>query len=370
MYLVVLCFCEYKSTMRSDFSEKENGMQIEQISNYMAKAGFSRAFVNSQRVRVLLQKKDQRAYVVVLVDCKKFEDMNLGKYEDMLRGIRSSLYDYEFSEIHMLGVLCTEDPESVKNLISGFGDHWIVDIVKRQLLIYENQILSFGDAKEVIENALIFGDEEVVKELQRKQNAKQLFKNMYVTMLMILLNTLIYTVLDLVLEEKDTMFILEHGVLKLSAMHGIWQYRVLSNIFLHLGIEHLLNSMFLLLAMGYWVEKNMEKWKYISIYLGSGMVGSIVAIYYSIFEHQNYGIIAGAVCSVFGLLGALLWMMLYYRGRGVGVSWLEVLFLIGMLFYLGNDGVAMENAAHVGATLAGFIMGACLIRKEEKEAVS
>ena len=42
------------------------------------------------------------AYAVCLVECDYFADLNVSGYENMLRGIRSSLYRYDFTEVHLL----------------------------------------------------------------------------------------------------------------------------------------------------------------------------------------------------------------------------------------------------------------------------
>ena len=103
-----------------------------------------------------------------LVECDYFADLNVSGYENMLRGIRSSLYRYDFTEVHLLSVLYTETPEQVKDLTAAFGEHWILDRKEQQLLIYENQRASFLDAREAIEEGLQYDSIEMAEEIRKE----------------------------------------------------------------------------------------------------------------------------------------------------------------------------------------------------------
>ena len=79
-------------------------------------------------------------------------------------------------------------------------------------------------------------------------------------------------------------------------------------MFLHIGIMHLLCNMYSLYIIGKEVENVFGKWKYLVIYILSGIAGSILSL---AFNHNT--ICAGDSGAIFGLLGALLYFGYYYR---------------------------------------------------------
>ena len=346
-------------------------MEIGQITNQLLRAGFSRAVVNGKHVEVALKDRNGEAYAVVLVDCRYFPDMSVENYENMLRGIRSSLYRYDFSEVHLLSVLYTETPQDVKELVAGFGDHWVIDAKEQKLLIYENQIVSFLDAKEIIEEAILYENPQMAEDIRKIKQNRKIFTENWCTYGLVLINVIVFFVLSMYGDTEDGYFMEQHGAMSISLVgQGIWQYRLFASIFMHFGIGHLMNNMFTLLIMGMYVEKRMSKWKYLTIYLGAGIIGNLVSLYYYITTHQMNVVCAGASGAVFGLMGALLWIVICNYGRVEGLSWTQIAFLILMCIYIGFSDSSVGNAAHIGGVIGGFIFAMFLVRCTDKEEMS
>ena len=167
-------------------------MQMEQIAKHMVHSGYTRAVVNGDYVEVLLKIQERDAYAVVMIDCDCFEELSVEDYENLQRGVRSSLYQYDFQQVRMLNLLCTTNPAKIRALVEAYGEHWVVDTSENRLLIYENQIASFLDAKKVIEEALLYGDETVTEELEKRKNSIILWKENYCTYLLVFLNCLVF----------------------------------------------------------------------------------------------------------------------------------------------------------------------------------
>ena len=85
-------------------------------------------------------------------------------------------------------------------------------------------------------------------------------------------------------------------------------YRLLSCIFLHIGIMHLICNMYSLYILGTQMETFIGKMKFISVYFISGIVGALLSLALS-------GAVpsVGASGAIFGLLGAMLYFGYHYR---------------------------------------------------------
>jgi len=124
----------------------------------------------------------------------------------------------------------------------------------------------------------------------------------------------------------------------------------LTAIFLHGGILHILFNMLWTYQIGYWVKDLYGIYRFILIFIISGIIGFIASI---IAGHQ---LTLGASGSIFGLLGALVY---YGRTRGgyfgqniykqTGI-WAIILFAFG-LFMPGVD-----NYAHGGGFIGGYLI--------------
>lgn len=84
---------------------------------------------------------------------------------------------------------------------------------------------------------------------------------------------------------------------------GQW-YRLITSMFLHGGIEHLAFNMLSLYIMSDWMLHFVKTGKYLTIYMGSGLLGGLM----SIGATQLFGFAdvwsVGASGAIMGLLGA------------------------------------------------------------------
>ena len=69
--------------------------------------------------------------------------------------------------------------------------------------------------------------------------------------------------------------------------------RLFTSMFLHFGFEHLMNNMFILGVIGWNLELEIGKWKYLAVYLLSGLMGNLLSAWMDI-QTGEYAISAGA----------------------------------------------------------------------------
>lgn len=98
----------------------------------------------------------------------------------------------------------------------------------------------------------------------------------------------------------------------LTWMHAFKQgelYRLVTSNFLHNGFDHLFNNMIVFVLIGSRLEPIFGRARYVALYMGAGLCGSIVsAVYYMNMGEMVASV--GASGAIFGLIGAMLWILL------------------------------------------------------------
>ena len=127
-------------------------------------------------------------------------------------------------------------------------------------------------------------------------------------------------------------------------------YRLFTCMFLHANFVHLICNMYSLYVIGPQVESFFGKWKYLFIYLVSGICGSILSMTFS-----QTALSVGASGAIFGLLGSLLYFGNHYRAYLGTVIRSQVLPIIILNLVLGFMSSGIDNFAHIGGLLGGML---------------
>lgn len=134
-------------------------------------------------------------------------------------------------------------------------------------------------------------------------------------------------------------------------------YRIVSSMFLHADIRHLLNNMLLLAGLGMMLEKETGHVRFLFLYFLSGLGGQALSLIYKLSRDQRYTASIGASGAVFGLVGVLLAMSLCLAGRLQNVTWKRIVFMVAYSIYSGIQAADIDNAAHIGGFLTGLLLG-------------
>ena len=187
-----------------------------------------------------------------------------------------------------------------------------------------------------------------------------------VTVTLIAVNVLIWLVLELIGDTTDGEFMLAHGAAFVPYIiedHEWW--RLFTSMFLHFGAEHLVNNMLLLAVIGMRLEDVLGKIPFTVVYLFSGLCGSILSAVEDI-RYADYAVSAGASGAIFGIIGALLWIVMIHKGRYESLTGKGLLFMIVISLYYGITSVDVDNWAHIGGLAMGFVLAIILYRKPRK----
>ena len=183
------------------------------------------------------------------------------------------------------------------------------------------------------------------------------------TLILAGINVVVFFVLDALGDLSDARFMAEHGAMYVPYVigYGKW-YTLITSMFVHFGISHLANNMLLLVGVGNYMERLMGRWKFVSCYLISGLCGNIVSMLYDL-RSGEYAVSAGASGAVFGIIGGLLWIVLRNKGRVANLTTRGLIFMIALSLYFGFTSAGIDNAAHIGGLLCGFVCSMIVYRK-------
>ena len=186
------------------------------------------------------------------------------------------------------------------------------------------------------------------------------------TVLLAVVNVIVFLVLSFQGMTEDGRFMLQHGAMYVPYLvkNGEY-YRLFTSMFLHFGYDHLFNNMVVLVAMGWNLELEIGKIKFLIVYFVSGLAGNILSAWWDILT-GSMAVSAGASGAIFGIIGALLWIVMIHKGRYESLTGKGLLFMIVISLYYGITSVDVDNWAHIGGLAMGFVLAIILYRKPRK----
>jgi membrane associated rhomboid family serine protease/tetratricopeptide (TPR) repeat protein len=141
---------------------------------------------------------------------------------------------------------------------------------------------------------------------------------------------------------------------------GQW-WRLLTCVFVHIGIVHIALNMWCLWSLGRIAEAVYDHWTFGAVYLITGVSASVASLAWSLDR-----VSAGASGAIFGIAGALI--ASFYLGEfslpKAAVSGLlrSVVTFAGYNLVIGAMLGITDNAAHVGGLVSGLILGALIAK--------
>ncbi|EOY24641.1 hypothetical protein QUC31_008881 [Theobroma cacao] len=146
-----------------------------------------------------------------------------------------------------------------------------------------------------------------------------------------------------------------------KVVHGDQGWRLITCIWLHAGVIHLLANMLSLVFIGIRLEQQFGFVRVGLIYLLSGFGGSILS---SLFIQRNISV--GASGALFGLLGAMLSELLtnwtIYTNKAAALITLVIIIAINLAVGILPH---VDNFAHIGGFFAGFLLGFVLLLRPQ-----
>ena len=190
-------------------------------------------------------------------------------------------------------------------------------------------------------------------------------KRAYVNIGLIFLNVLYFLYLEIAGSSEDILFMYEKGAMLAPAVleNGEY-YRLFTAMFMHFGINHIINNMIVLFALGDNLERALGHIKYLIFYLFCGVGANWISMMAD--RSDSYVVSAGASGAVFGVVGGLFYAVLVNRGQLEDLSTRQLVVMIVLSLYLGFTESGVDNIAHIGGLILGILAGILLYRKPKK----
>ena len=186
---------------------------------------------------------------------------------------------------------------------------------------------------------------------------------------LIVLNVIYFLYLEIAGSSENTLFMIQHGAMYTPLVLGNHEYyRLLTSIFMHFGIEHIVNNMLVLFVLGDNLERALGRVKYLIFYLLSGVGANVVSMMLSI-NSPVQAVGAGASGAIFGVVGGLLYAVIVNRGRLEDLSTRQLVVMIIFSLYFGFTSTGVDNVAHIAGLVIGIILAVLLYRKPKPASV-
>lgn len=187
-----------------------------------------------------------------------------------------------------------------------------------------------------------------------------------VTIALAVIQVIIFFVLSFGGMTEDAYYMSEHGAMYTPYVLAGRYYLPLTAMFLHFGFEHLMSNMVSLLVMGWNLEPFIGSVRFVFLYFCSGIAGNLLSFAMDVMQSQAV-VSAGASGAIFGLTGALLYTAFKYRGHVGSVTGRGMVVVVALSLYLGFTDSGVDNAAHLGGLICGFLFALIFCRKCDPE---
>lgn len=133
-------------------------------------------------------------------------------------------------------------------------------------------------------------------------------------------------------------------------VYGEW-WRLITPMFLHIGISHLLFNGLILYFLGAQLERILGHFRFLLLYLFSGILGNVASF------AINSAMSAGASTAIFGMFASTIVLAkMYPYHAGIQQLSRNYLFLIIINVIMGFTSSSVDNAGHLGGLLGGYLL--------------
>jgi len=191
------------------------------------------------------------------------------------------------------------------------------------------------------------------------------------TVLLVAINITVYLILGIIggnFISINWRLLILLGQFNILIIKYGWWWQLVTSLFVHLNLIHLLLNMFWLAIIGTSFEKSLGSKFLLVSYFISGLAGNLLslAVDLLVFNLKLYTISAGASGAILGIAATLAVISSFTLGSpGKAIAYLVFLFLMNS--FAGN----VDILGHLGGILGGALVGYIYVkekspRKEEK----
>lgn len=352
----------------------------EYLEKLLLESSYQKILSNLSEITLYASYMESRVQVVQVMDFREKTLVTKEQYEMIRNSAENFFKNRGFLTVHMLTIILTpsQNVMEAKKFVLDDKFCWIVDTSLNTLVVSRNQNKDFYGLKNLVYQACALASDSAPipeplpsytpgrADKQKKARKKSFLANNYAPLNMIIIgiNVAAFIYLSIIGSTLDLEFMLKYGVLYVPYIMEYHEfYRFLTCMFLHFGFQHLAGNMVVLFFLGDNVERAVGKVKYLIIYIGSGLLGSFGSFVFAYLFNQNI-VSAGASGAIFGMIGALLWIVICNRGRLEDMTTFRLSLLIFYALYSGVTGENIDNAAHIAGLVGGFLLAVILYERK------
>ena len=214
--------------------------------------------------------------------------------------------------------------------------------------------------------------EAVNDQEQQAQEINKVMKlsgsNLYLTYGIIAINIIVFILMVIngagIVEPNARIHALWGSNFSPLTLSGDW-WRLITSVFIHFGIFHLLLNMYALYMAGVYLEPMLGKAKFLVAYFATGIIANLVSLWW----HDNSVNGAGASGAIFGMYGVFIALLLTNLiPKQIRTALLQSIGVFIVLNVLYGMRGSVDNSAHIGGLLSGVVIGFLfypLLKKEE-----
>lgn len=361
---------------------KEKGLvtEMEQsVRKLLEEYGYENITLNVVGVSLGLKTVGGMGFAVVTLDETTGNLLTREQFEHISRQIRTFVGQRGIQYTQFLYLLISEE-ESQHRLFGEGGNFWRIVPTRGQVMVFQDTAPEFLELRRPLENFFSIGKSYGARGVQgggtqgRRPFGFDGQGSMGRTvasywrspgfpkcnLLFVAVNILVFVVTDLFLFSGGAELV-EWGALgwQQVLVEGQW-YRVITSMFMHAGIEHIFSNMLVLTYLGSCLERQIGSGRYGILYLGSGILAGFISMGYNMML-GDYTVSIGASGAVFGVMGGLLCLVLFFREQAGDFNIRQMVVMVFFGLYGGLTDQGVDNAAHIGGLAAGFLLTAVLM---------
>lgn len=358
-------------------SEKDrDSMILNDMITSLELQGYERVNLNVEGLFLYSRTIEQGSHYILIEDFIHGLELTKEQHDHILNQIASQLMIknqvYEQESLKFLSIILTKDVGKFKDYKNNYGPQWYFNALDAKLIIYEDEPLYYFGFEKTLEDIISkhnnASHESDMVEMNRTQRDGLSLKSTFTlwNTVMLIANMVIFFGCSLLFTDAGYDHITNRLGLNWPAVfYGHEYYRLFTYMFLHAGIDHLVNNMIVLYYVGHNLEKVVGKARYLFIYLGTGIIAGLVSLAYNMIQDRWLVISIGASGAIFGLVGAFAYVLIIHKGRCRGIHTRQMVLFVLLSLYGGFTASNTDNAAHIGGFIGGFILAFLVYRKNK-----
>lgn len=344
------------------------------IEQVFLQHGYRQISLNIKGVALCVKSQGETGYAVITIDEIAGAELSREQFvhikEQMLGFMKRSFPFY----VSPLFLLISENEQSAGRLFDERDFFWRIVPSENRLMVFQASAHEYEELRQPLER-LYPGGWQISSGGEFRQGANtgkrtEVFgagrrfpvgngEFPVVNLGIVGLNILCFLITDFILLGAEQIVDLYALNWQRVVEYGEW-YRLVTSMFLHGGVQHIAGNMFVLLYIGSCLEQQIGKVRYMILYLGSGIVAGLASMVYNMrLETNVYSL--GASGAIFGVMGALLFLVIFCRKYAGGFNIRQILTMVILTLFSGFNNPSVDNMAHIGGCIAGFLLTALLM---------